>query len=120
MGQMLNIVRFAELVAEKQGVSERFWEVLAPVVGGNKFNFRYLGEPKSPNRPKQKHVARRGHGKSPRKPVVEEEKLEEIEEAKKASEKRKEDPITGRRLPIHPTTNKFGQAPINTEGEEMV
>ena len=25
MGQMLNIVRFAELVAEKQGVSERFW-----------------------------------------------------------------------------------------------
>jgi len=25
MGQMLKIVRFAELVAEKQGVSERFW-----------------------------------------------------------------------------------------------
>ena len=32
MGQLLNIVRFAQLVAEKQGVLERFWEVLAPVL----------------------------------------------------------------------------------------
>ena len=92
MGQMLNIVRFAELVAEKQGVSERFWEVLAPVVGGNKFNFRCLGEPKSPNGPKQKHVARRGHGKSPRKAVVEEEKLEETEEEKRPVKKGKKTP----------------------------
>ena len=82
MGQLLNIVWFAEMVAQKQGVSERFWELLAPVVGGKKFNFRYLGEAKSPNRPKQKHVARRGHGKSARKGVVEEEKAEagEVEE----------------------------------------
>ena len=80
MGQMLNLVWFAELVGQKQGVSKRFWELLSPVVGGNKFNFRYLGAPKSPNGPKQKHVARRGHGKSPRKQVVEEDKLEEIEE----------------------------------------
>ena len=92
MGQLLNIVRFAQLVAEKQGVSERFWEVLAPVVGGNKFNFRYLGEVKSPNRPKQKHVARRGHGKSPRKAVVDEDKLEESDEEKRAVKKGKNTP----------------------------
>ena len=86
MGQVLNIVRFGELVAEKQGVSEKFWELLAPVVGGNKFNFRYLGEAKSPIRPNTKHVARRGHGKSPRKPVdvVEEETEEEKRAVKKA------------------------------------
>ena len=81
MGQMLNIVWFAKLVGQKQGVSERFWELLSPVVGGNKFNFRYLGAPKSPNGLKQKHVTRRGHGKSPCKQVVEEDKLEEIEES---------------------------------------
>ena len=91
MGQVLNIVRFGQLVAEKQGVSEKFWELLAPVVGGNKFNFRYLGEAKSPIRPKTKHAARRGHGKSPRKAVdvVEEDKVEETEEEKRAVKKAK-------------------------------
>ena len=73
MGQVLNMVHFAEFVRNRQGVSEQFWEVLSPVVGASKFNFRYLGDAKSPNRPKQKHVARRGHGKSPRKAIVQEE-----------------------------------------------
>ena len=54
-------------------MSKQFWEVLSAVVGASKFNFRYLGDAKSPNRPKQKHVARRGHGKSPRKAIVQEE-----------------------------------------------
>ena len=72
MGQVLNIVHFAEFVRNKQGVSEQFWEVLSPVVGASKFNFRYLGEAKSPNRPNQKHLAQRGHGKSPRKSIVQE------------------------------------------------
>ena len=37
IGQVLNIVHVAKLVAYKQGVTEKFWELLAPVVGGNKF-----------------------------------------------------------------------------------
>ena len=32
MGQVLNIVHFGKLVANKQGVTEKFWELLAPVV----------------------------------------------------------------------------------------
>ena len=48
MGQVLNIVHFAKFVRNKQGVSEKFWEVLSPVVGASKFNFCDLGEAKSP------------------------------------------------------------------------
>ena len=57
---MLNIVRFGEFVAGKQGVSEKFW--------GNKFNFRYLGARMNttPPRSNSKYVGKRGHGKSPR------------------------------------------------------
>ena len=51
-----------------------------------------MGELKSPNRPKQKHVARRGHGKSPCKVVVEEEKAEESEVEERPVKKREEDP----------------------------
>jgi len=80
MGQVLNLVHFAEFVRNRQGVSEQLWEVLSPVVGASKFNFRYLGEAKSPNRPNQKHVARRGHGKSPRKQIWQEEEKESLEE----------------------------------------
>ena len=94
MGQVLNMVHFAEFVRNRQGVSEQFWEVLSPVVGASKFNFRYLGDAKSPNRPKQKHVARRGHGKSPRKAIVQEEgeSREEKEEERPSKKGKKAHP----------------------------
>ena len=94
MGQVLNMVHFAEFVRNRQGVSEQFWEVLSPVVGASKFNFRYLGDAKSPNRPKQKHVARRGHGKSPRKAIVQEEgeSREEKEEERPCKKGKKAHP----------------------------
>jgi len=94
MGQVLNIVHFAEFVRNKQGVSEQFWEVLSPVVGASKFNFHYLGEAKSPNRLNQKHVARRGYGKSRRKSIVqeEEESREEIEEERPCKKGKKAPP----------------------------
>ena len=40
--QMLTVVHFAEHVLNKQGVSEDFWDILAPVISV-KFNLRYLG-----------------------------------------------------------------------------
>ena len=66
---MLSMVPFAEHVLNQQGVSMDFWDVLAPVIGASKFNFRYLGEAPNqgtPTRTKTKHVSKRGHGKSPR------------------------------------------------------
>ena len=99
LGQLLNIVRFGELVAQKQGVSEKFWDFLSPVVVRNKFNFRYLGELKSRNRPKQKQMARRGHGKSPCKVVVEEEKAEESEVEERPAKKGKKTPSPSRSFP---------------------
>ena len=69
----LGLEAFAEHVKHRQGVSEVFWRILAPVIGGSLHNFRYLSEkandPEVPNvaTPKnQKIVTRKGHGKSPR------------------------------------------------------
>ena len=39
---MLSMVPFANHVLNRQGVSVDFWDVLAPVIGASKFNFRYL------------------------------------------------------------------------------
>jgi hypothetical protein len=105
MGQVLNIVWSTG--SREAGC---FREVLGgpgPCSRGNKFNFRYLGEAKSPIRPKTKHVTRRGHGKSPRKAVdvVEEDKVEESEEEKRAVKKAKRTPPTGRSIPIHTATD---------------
>ena len=119
MGQVLNIVHFAEFVRNKQGVSEQFWEVLSPVVGASKFNFRYLGEAKSPNRPNQKHVARRGHGKSPRKSIVqeEEESREEIEEERPCKKGKKAPPRSFR---MGSTINPSEETSFGGEVQEVV
>ena len=68
--QMLSMVHFAEQVRNKQGVTEDFWDVLAPVISGSKFNFQYLGAALTPtptpvNRMNSNYVGKRGHGKSP-------------------------------------------------------
>ena len=66
---MLSMVPFANHVLNRQGVSVDFWDVLAPVIGASKFNFRYLGDAPNQGTPtgtKTKHVSKRGHGKSPR------------------------------------------------------
>ena len=72
----LGLQAFAQHVRNRQGVSEEFWRILAPVIGGSLQNFRYLSEKQNdaqvPNvamvgTPKnQKTVTRKGHGKSPR------------------------------------------------------
>ena len=38
------MVSFAVHVKECQQVTEDFWAILAPVIGGNVFNFRYLDD----------------------------------------------------------------------------
>ena len=118
MGQVLNIVRFGELVAQKQGVSKKFWELLAPVVGGNKFTFRYLGELKSPNRPKKKHVARRGHGKSPRIKMPVEKEIVEGDDSGEELETRKK----GEKVPpppeafqARPASHAFEQGGVSSK-----
>ena len=66
---MLSMVPFANHVLNVQGVSVDFWDVLAPVIGASKFNFRYLGDAPIQGTPtglKTKHTSKRGHGKSPR------------------------------------------------------
>ena len=35
---------FAKYVRQRQEVSEEFWTVLAPVIGGSLHNFYYLGD----------------------------------------------------------------------------
>ena len=40
----LGLEAFAEHVKNRQGVSEDFWRILAPVIGGSLHNFRYLSE----------------------------------------------------------------------------
>ena len=66
MCQLLNLPLFARYVQSKQGVSERFWDLLSLLVSVKKFAFRYLGEPSTPTRPNQKYLTLRGDGKSPR------------------------------------------------------
>ena len=66
MCQVLNLPHFARFVQHKQGVTARFWELLAPLVAGKQSAFKYMGDPATPTRPKQKYVAGRGHGKSPK------------------------------------------------------
>ena len=65
--QMLPMVHFAEHVMNKQGVSEDFWDFLAPVIDASKFNFQYLGAGlnTAPTRSNTKFVGTCGHGKSP-------------------------------------------------------
>ena len=95
--QVLSMVYFAEHVLNKQGVSIDLWDVLAPVIGASKFNFRYLGEapnPTTPPRTKSKHVSKR----DPRVqlPVVRDSSDESGEEIQKWK-KGKQVPPPGRR-----------------------
>ena len=96
---MLSMVHFANHVLNTQGVSQDFWDVLAPVIGASKFNFRYLGDAPNQGTPtgkRTKHVGKRGHGKSPRMEVTAGKRgskvvAQEIQEAKKG----KKDPPSG-------------------------
>ena len=70
----LGLQAFAQHVRNRQGVSEEFWRILAPLIGGSLQNLLYLSEKQNdaqvPNvamvgTPKnQKTVTRKGHGKS--------------------------------------------------------
>ena len=112
--------RYAYLQS-RQGVSEGFWTMLAPVIGGSLHNFRYLSATKNNEErrdvgqagtppPNRKTVQRKDHGKSP-KPVTPSlvEQLEEGKQPEKELERAPAKKVCRRKELPPPEAFKFEQ-----------